>query len=453
MSMDKTTGQDQLVGVFKYPKNVATNNTYFLIDWYSIKYFEGGRGGPTTYAPLPVSLDTKDLIKNEKSLIFDKEKYNTGGQGLRYYEFRDEYISPIMHATNAPTVGVFATDEGYETIVRFLADANLGSKAVIPIKLGSNIDGVNSADLRTFDAIVLYNYKYQNKKRVFTQLSDYVKKGGRLFVDTGAEVVESSASSLPELFPIENTVRTPLGSEWDLANTSGPLGDGVDFYKFDPLLFDDAEWKMSYPPNSADLRSGSTVLLAHRNRPIVVSQKLGEGKVIWSGINLPYHVSRFHNEQEILYFANIIKNLLSGHGSDASYPDSTVQFFSAQKRAITTANGKGILFNEEHYPGWRASVRSGNVSRSLSIWSAGPAYPGFMYVSLPREFVDFQSTVTFTYWGSAATWFFAMISFIAIIYIIEGVAFRGIILGNSTRWLAHTIYKRMKRWWVKDTEE
>ena len=453
LSVDNASGDDQLVESFDYPEKIATNNTYFLIDWYSIKYFEGGRGGPTTFAPLPKSISASDLIKNTQELDFNKEKYNTGNQTLKYYEFRDEYVSPILDSTNSPTLGVFATDSGYETIVRVLADANMGPKVVIPIKLGPMVDKIRYEDLRMFDSVVLYNYKYQNKGKAFSMLTEYVKKGGKLFIDTGTEVAEAESNDLPELFPVDSTVRTPLGSQWDLTNTSDLLGPGVDFSTFDPPVFDGAEWNISYPKSSGDIRSGSKVLLTHRSHPIFVSQKLGDGEVIWSGINFPYHVSRYHNEQEILFFSSIIKSLLPEPSTGLSDPSSNAQFLSAQKRTITTARARGVLLKEEHYEGWRANIKNGNSSRSVKIWSAGPAYPGFMYISLPKEFVDSQSTVTFTYWGAWATWTFSIVSLITVIFIIENLVFRGMILGNSARWILRTINKRMKRWWVKEDEE
>jgi hypothetical protein len=231
------------------------------------------------------------------------------------------------------------------------------------------------------------------------------------------------------------------------------LGEGVDFSTFDPPLFDDTEWNMSYPKDSRDVRTGSEVILTHRNYPILISQKLGGGVVIWSGINLPYHVSRFHNAQEILFFTNIIKSLLPTRDTESSIIDSNAQFVSAQKRTITTAHARGVLLKEQNYPGWRATVKNGNSSQSIKIWSGGPAYPGFMYISLPKKFVDSQSTVTFSYWGPAATWFFSILSLITVLYIVENIVLKGVILGNSIRWLLRSINKRMKRWWVKEDEE
>lgn len=454
LSIDNATGEDQLVGSFNYPPEIAFNNTLFLVDWYAIKHFEANREGPTTIAILPPKLTSEEKITHIEELDFNKEKYNTGNQTLRYYELKDEYVSPILMPTSAPILGIFASDEGYEVVIRALADANLGLHAVIPVKLGRSLDARSLSDLSDFNALFLYDYKYQNKNRAYRQLNEYVNSGGRLYVDTGVEVAESDAQKLPEIFPVAATYRKPLGREWQLSNTNAQLGEGVDFSAFDPPLFDDAEWKLSYPRSSSDIRPKSEVILTHGDYALMVIGSSGKGEVIWSGLNLPYHVIRFHNGNEVTFFTNIINRLLPVNSTETSTTSAQTHFISAQKRTITSPGGtKGVLFKEQNYPGWQAKINSNSRNQKVKIWSSGPAYPGFMYVHIPKNLSGKETTVTFSYHGSSLTWFFSLLSFITILYIADYSILGGKILTKGTRRLLQIPRRHLKRWWVKEDEE
>lgn len=404
------------------------------------------------FTQLPNSLTTNTYVQQKEELNFNKERFNKGGQVLQYYELKDEYVTPILSATQAKTIGIFASDRGYETIIRGLADMNISSKQLIPIKLGQYIDKLKTSDLSAMDSLIVYDYNYSNKGNAFRLLSDYVKKGRTVFIDTGVEVKEASSTDiLPEIFPIEKTIRKPLGTSWDFEIVDTSLTQGSDFTKFDPPLFDTAAWNISYPPKTEDIRDGTNIILKNHAIPVMISQTIGDGLVIWSGINLPYHTIRSHNAEEVHFFKNIIEKLLEG-GSAIEEPTYEARFINPQKRQIAFHGATGVLFKEQSFPGWNAKIKSGNVSRGLKIYKAGPANPGFMYVRVPTEYTQKETIATFVYSGSFATWFLSIISFLIAVFLLEEIFIGGKIIGRIRRLVWKRVHGQVKSWWGREDE-
>ncbi|MBI3396890.1 hypothetical protein HY045_00275 [Candidatus Woesebacteria bacterium] len=450
LSFDSLTGKDQLASSFNYPEDIGFNNTLYLLDWYSIKFIEGVREGTTVTALLPKEL-TKDYFIHDTLLDFNNEKYEKGNKTLRYFELKDDLTSPILTGTNAPTIGVFATDAGYETVVRAMGDANLNSKKVIPLKLGNYLDKVNENDLKGMDALILYDYSYYNKNASFKKIENYVNNGGKIFVDTGTEVGEANSEGpLPKIFPIDKTFRKSLGSSWDLSVDPSNITNGVDFTKFDPPIFDNGPWNISFPRSESDTRPNSKVIVRNHGTPILISKQMGSGEVIWSGINFPYHTIRFHNSNEITLFANIISELVPLNKLPP--PASVVSFESAQKRSVLTSGATGVLFKEENYPGWSAGIGDKRVGNSISakIWKAGPAYPGFMYVRIPKKYSGQNAIVTFNFSGVPLTWIFSVLSFTVAFIIAEKFLLRGLLFGRGMEIIKRKLHLNLVSWWGKE---
>ena len=450
LNQDLATGKDQLAGSFKYPDEIAFNNTLFLVDWYAIKYFEAG---PTAaaYNPLPKSLTNETYIAREQEFNFNTERYTKTNQVLHYYELKDEFVAPILSATNAKTLGIIASDRGYETVIRGIADMNMSSKQFIPIKLGQYIDKLKTSDVSAMDALIVYDYNYSNKGNAYRLLTDFVKKGKKVFIDTGVEVKEASTpDTLPEIFPIEKTIRKPLGTTWDFEIADKTLTQGANFTKFDPPLFDAAPWNISYPPQKEDIRDGTNIILKNHGIPVMISQTVGDGQVIWSGINLPYHAIRSHNVEEVRFFKNIIEKLLEGAAIEE--PTYEAKFINPQKRQIVFHHATGVLFKEQSFPGWGAKIGFGSPSQGLKIYKVGPANPGFMYVRVPTKYAQKETTIAFTYSGSFTTWFLSIISFLIIVFLLEEILIGGRIIGRLRRLAWKRAHGRVKSWWGREDE-
>lgn len=450
LNQDLETGEHQLAHSFEYPEELAVNNTEYLLDWYAIKYFEAGHAGPSVYSPLPKFLTEGDkYMASREILYFNKEKFNTGSQELHYWLLKDEYVTPILSATNAPTLGIVASEQGFETVVRALADANLNSKAVISIRLDRRLDKLKYDDLTSLDALLLYDYTYNNKGKAFGAVDDFLKLGKNVFIETGVETKESDTSdTLPAAFPFDTSSRGPLGSDWDFGIPGADLTKGVSFSKFDPPIFDESDWKFAYTPDE-ELRAGSEVILRNHDVPVLIRRPVGEGNVIWSGMNLPYHVTRFHNSEEVEFFENILENLLPESNNEGELAYDPV-FTSNRARKITASNATGVLLKEQAFPGWKAKVKTNGSGKSAKIYKAGPSFPGFMYIRLP-EGAD-QAEVTFNYRGSPIAWIFTIAGILIAVIIIEKALVGGWLFGKRIVKVYRKSHKYARSWWEKEEE-
>ena len=444
-ALSETEGEPQLVVNFGYPQETAISNALFLIDWYGIRYFEGGHTS-SSYTPVPKYLENI-LVKKGEILDFNDLRYSPRSQTLNYYELKEETTSPVMSATNASTLGIFATDLGYETVIRAISEKdNLNSQKIIPIKLGKTIDSYDLKTLKDFDALYLYDYDYKKKDKAFKILTGYVQSGKKVFVDTGVEVAES-AGDLPEFFPVKKVQRVGMGKTWALEAASQTFAKDVDFDKFAPPVFDEDEWKLSYADEIA-LAGGAVVILKNHGKVVMATAAIGSGEVIWSGLNFAYHVSRNHNLEEAKFFVNILSSMVDL--SKKPQPDFRVDFKNANSRVISQEGAKGILFKEMAYGGWSANLIDGDHAKrgKLQIFKAGPAYPGFMYIPTTGG----KNVVNLQFSGSLQDKLLTWVSMIVLLFVFEEAAFGGLILGRLRKIVFGRVSKKVRGWWQKDDE-
>ena len=444
-ALSEANNKPQLTSVFKYPEETAVSNALFLVDWNAIKYYEGGHVGGTSSPAVPNYL-TKLLVKRDEVVDLTSLKYIPGKtRTMHFYEFKDELTSPILSATNTSTLGIFASENGLETVIRSIAERdNINSRRLIPLNLGQIVDNYKLEDLKKFDALYLYDYDYKNYDKIFKLLDNYVRSGKKVFIETGVDV-KQSAGSLGDFFPVKRVERRGLGREWSLETPDKQLTSGVDINKFSPLEFDNDDWKVSYAEDS-DLQQNANIVLKDKGKIVLASHKVGSGEVVWSGINLAYHLERYHNLEEAKLFDNILASIVDI--SAKNMPDYKVDFVNANKRIISTQGAKGILFKEQAYNGWHASFLSGGTG-SLKIYKAGPAYPGYMYIPLSGAG---KSEIELSFGGSVSHKILLSISFIVSVLIFEEVAFRGFILGRIRKWMWLHTRRRMGKWWEREDE-
>lgn len=455
--LDIAIANDSLVRDFKVPKEIAFNNALFLIDWYGIYYYEGGRVAISTSPPPSSYLLENDVFdKNEQTTVYGAiikwqtpsgkpELHYDVPQYLNFYKVRDDLTSPILSATNASAISVFSDLSGYEDLMRALAFSNVNSQKLVPVNAGRFIDDFKKEDLANFEAVILNNYTYHNKNKAFSMLSDFVKSGGKVFIDSGNENGESTAKNLPDIFPVSSFVREGLGKEWSIEGVEDLITNGVDFSKFGPLIFNDQEWKLS--ASSDDVRGGAKIILKHKGKPVLVKMSYGKGQVIWSGMNLLYHLNQYKSEDEYKMFNNILNEIVKIEGPSALASDANWQ--KSEKVSITSGSGaKGVLFKEEGYRGWSAKLSSSG-NKPLKIYLAGPTFPGFMYVPVNS---DKPFRVDFNFSGTKGAYLLHIIPLIFIIYLLDRIFLDGILVTSRFNFFSKITKTRVSKWWEKEEE-
>lgn len=440
-ALSSTDGEPQLAKVFGYPFETAVSNALFLIDWNAVRYYEGGHVGGTSSPIVPAYL-AKEIVARDEIVDLAPLKYTSKHRTMGYFEFKEEIISPILSATNASTIGIFASESGYETVIHAIAERdNINSQRLIPVNLGRFVDDYKISDLKNFNSLYLYDYDYKNEGRAFKLLSEYLATGGKIFVETGVEVKQSTGE-LADFFPVKKVERRGLGREWALEEGNHPYVGDIELDKFAPPIFDETEWKQSFA-EADDVRAGAQVVLTNHGKVVMATREVGGGEVIWSGLNFAYHITRNHNQEEAKMFVNILSS--TNDISAKAPPRYNVNFVNANKREIETQNVQGILFKEAAYAGWQANENG----KHLRIYKAGPAYPGYMYIPISG---DGESKVVLTFEGSFTHKIQILISFSLTILIFEEVAFRGLILGRLRRLLWLLSRRRVGGWWEKEEE-
>jgi hypothetical protein len=449
VNVDPKDGGPGLVVGFGYPEEVARNHAWFLIDWNGIGYFQGGSWSAYS-SPINSLVNTPEgILENTDVDISPEFPVAEQHQGLKYLRVNPEMTSPILHGTDAPVVGIYASDSGFETVVRSLAAVNLNSKYIIPVKLDKKLNNYRLTDLEKFDAVILYDYDYTNRN-AFAKITEYAKKGGRVFIDSGVETKEADNRhlELPEIFPFQSLSRLGLGTEWDLQIAEDKLMDGVDITAFAPPLFDKTEWKFAYPVDTTP-RENNQVIVTNHQKPVVTIGTIGEGKVLWSGMNIFYHVSRYNNFEEGKFFKNLLTLLLP---LDAKKPiEGTADSTDPRHVTFASSGGKGVLFRGQLYPGWSARIKTATATESIPIYKVGPTYPGFMYVRIPNETKDY--TLEFTYRGAIQAWLMMIVSFVVMMFLVDEIFLRGLILGKLVRKILSISKARTGKWWEKEDEE
>ena len=464
--LDIAIANDSIVREFGIKEDVAYNNALFLIDWYGVHFFEGGTLNSKGFGPPPSKyLLERDVFENEEEVkTFGAIlRYQTKSgkpeihmelpQFLKFYKIRENLTSPILYPSIAPAIIVFSTRPGYEDIMRLLGSANINSRKLIPVYGGQYIDSISLSDLKSFDAVILSEYSYKNKGKSFSVLEEYVKQGGSLFVDTGAEVKDANSDNLPDIFPIRKTSRKGYGKSWDITSNTSPFLKGVNTLQFGPLVFNNDEWKLSTTENSSDVKEGASVILQHKGKPILIERKLEKGTVVWSGINLPYHYNQYKIEDEATLFNNIVRSFTKIQDNEP-LPARAVWLRPEKVILTTDQKPRGILLKEQGYEGWNVKLAS-EGNRNLPFYLVGPTYPGFMYIPL-KNIENLPVRLEFTYTGEKIAYITYAISAIITIFLLEKIILGGRIFGERidiySKRVTKRVYKKVSSWWEKEED-
>ena len=374
------------------------------LDWFAVKWFV-----VPLVPPAPEDAALRFLQDPDFGLV---------SRNFVLYQFKLDSPAPIIQATNTETVLVIGSPVAYDIFVRSLSLTNYNSQKAIPVIGHEFVDSYSLEELERFDTVFLYSYQYRDREKAFDLLSRYVKGGGNLLWETHGSPDE--VADLPEPAVVSRTENGTLDETWVLDPESA-IGRGVNVGDFNASSYEGGPWGISAAKRD-DVRGWATPILEQDGQVLLASGEYGQGRVVWSGFNLPYHMTyQGKNVQEAKLFQQALQWLFGDESTSA--PSYQAEFINPEKREVTLSSGaNGVLFKESYFPEWQASFVTEDGKQSLPIYQAGT---GMMYVPLGGES---PGTVIFEYkqaWYETAGWILTFLSILALLFFVLRKYFRG----------------------------
>lgn len=363
------------------------NRSLFWLDWYGIRRFQDS----TAMAALDKNLGEQYVLApywRKPPLV---EAVEVSGD-LSYYSLDSELISPMYAPTNTATAAIIGGLDQYDNLIRILAYSPYNSQKLIPVYLGKSLGAVKNKDLAKFTAVILYGY-HGGLTNEWQHLSEYVKNGGKLIIETGQKSSETAALVLPEVFPVAGTQAETITQSWPASGESSWLTQGAEMAKLQPLTYKYLPFDIS-KASSQGVRSWAKTGLTKNGAAVIAYGSLGKGKVVWSGLNLPFHAVDNRNEAETKIFNNMLDWLFQDWqaGKTGEYQ---VSHPTSEEIIVSGKEAKGVLIKENYSPGWQATVNN----KRVKIYKAGLMQ---MYVILPQDSQEFRMELK--YQGDLKYW-------------------------------------------------
>jgi hypothetical protein len=312
------------------------------------------------------------------------ETYKAAGWEKTYEDstlevWHDPSAPEMATATTRPAVLVIGTPESdsYMTVFRLANDGMLPYDQAILVEGRSNVDSYSVEELSEFDAVFLYGYDYKDGRRAWNTLASYVKQGGSLFVDTGWEfwIPEWEFETAPDVLPVDRLTWTDYGPATSYELGAPEISGDIDVTKFKPLIWEGRPWTLS-GAEASEVKDWGRVVLSSGGRPLIVAGDYGEGRVVWSGMNLIGH-ARYGDPspEEIRLLGNLVRWLSRvGSGADLPTPITARPDPDHVDLTFTTAPGDvtWLYWRESYYPDWHAYVSDATGEHEVPIYRGGP---------------------------------------------------------------------------------
>lgn len=383
---------------------VSTIGTTMInIDWlgpYDNVMFLKGNYTPTEVDEYAKWFGTKYSILSSEADVeaisrYQKDKWlDLTDSGAIIKEFKS---SPgTVNISNKPTILFIGKEDniGYESALQIFIKGVVSYDDALVVKGKENIDDYSAKELSNFNVVLLRGYQYKNKEKAWFILEDYVSSGGSLFIDTGWQFVNKDwgagpdnngkyqTVSLPLPSPVKNASWGGIGTSWVNASLSTGVGTGLSLDKFGAPKWEDKAWGMALA-NKKDLLPWAEAVISSKDMIVVAKGKYGEGRVVWSGMNLFSHAFDKDSEEEYKFLNKIFDYLIvkkeyqqGSYTASWNYPDE-VDFDLGQ-----VPPDSFLYFAETYMPYWKAYLEDAGKKSSLQIYSAGPR---FMAVKLPSN--------------------------------------------------------------------
>lgn len=348
------------------------DETNFLLGWWGVKWI--------------VARPETGLSKFEAR----EDIYEFQEESGAYKVFENVGASPIVSVERSPTLLVIGGENYYDYVFRSLSFSDIDTKEVIPIRGGEDVGEYSLEELMQFDSIMLYGYDFKDEVESWQLISRYVEQGGGLLIESADPDV---TSNYPLPSPVAEGHLSRVEGQWNFTTMDSNVTQDINLNLFSPPSWNTHPWKYS-GTSSTTVREGAQTLLWVEDNPVLVYMRYGKGTVLWSGLNLPFHIREYGNVVESAFFGNLIKNIQSYSVVNAEV-NYNVQRIHPQKLEITLeAEGKlSVLFREYYVGNWKCNIETENAEHKLNIYAAGP---DFMYVQYHNEGEE-PAKITFSY--------------------------------------------------------
>jgi len=256
----------------------------------------------------------------------------------------------------------------------------INAQEIVLIEGGRNLEDYDLETLKKFDAVYLNGIMRGDSKSLENQcnlLSEYVNRGGGVILDTGDLPYGGEIKNIPDPFPVEETAiyeesrfllsenrSTSLTKELDLTLMNSVQPSGISYGR--------------------RFKEDSKILVLDEDVPVVAYWELGNGRVLWTGLRLPYYsnyygLSQDTNEkaretyEERAKFLSEMVNFVAKETSDESSARVSVEYPEPEKILVHVKYAspeESVWVKMTYFPGWKAKMDNGNTE--LRIFKAGP---------------------------------------------------------------------------------
>lgn len=352
--------------VFYYEYDDEEDTASEVARWFGVKYLFVSPGADPT--------DKYFQKGNWESELND----NMGGPAI--LKFRD---APEMATwtKDRPVVLVIGSKERgvFEPVFRASTRGALPYSNAWLVEGEERIDDYSLKELEKFDIIYLFGYNYKNQKRAWGLIDSYLTGGGKVFLSTGWQFADKDweAEETPAWFPptsLSWTARFDKQSSYSF-NLSAIDGK-LDIFEFGPLEWEGVGYGVSAPES---LREWAKPILSVDGVPLVAVGEYGEGRVVWSGLNLVGHMHSYdYNKSEVLFHRQLFDWLQSSDEAvdltnslevTREHPDKVRFGFTKDVEKATT-----LYWREAAFPSWKATLVNGDKRVPVKIYYGGPRF-------------------------------------------------------------------------------
>jgi hypothetical protein len=226
------------------------------------------------------------------------------------------------------------------------------------------IDDYTDQQLRQYRGIFLLGYRYHDQATAWSRLNAYVRGGGRLYVETGWQYVDPdwNGGQAPAALPVPST-------QWGALDPAAPVVvDGQPDPAFGSFVYQGGGWGAS---SAGALRPGATELVKVGARVVVARWTLGQGQVLWSGMNLIAHSSASGSVDEQQFLSSQLAWLFAADPTVTGTQTPITPVWQGDDQASlglqASAQPSLVLFKESLFPGWSARLVTPTGSQSVDL--------------------------------------------------------------------------------------